>query len=306
MKDSVLKIWQSESKLIPFLVSRPGCGKTQMVQELAIEGNKTLTILNMASIDELDFSGPPVAIGDGKSDQLVPKFWSSDIIFFDEIDRVKNTSVINTLLSVFRDRALNGKKITAKLIAAGNQEHDEECSIFDKKSAFYDRLVRLDFGFSEESLISYYKAKYTSDLARFVCTNLSLVQDFTPRRIEDALILGVDFLSNVLDSRISIAFTDFMNKKISLEGFFAGEKLPDDKVLIMCLVSECADNIIKILEDNEKLAFFKKFFTKQDAEIRLSFFTDLKFKFKHDTKNEWIELFSKKAPELYTEMVGYF
>src|SRR5271166_1479635 len=136
MHNKISRIVNSGSKMVPFLVSKPGVGKTAFVSQYAKDNGLSLFVFNTASIDELELGGIPYRDSDNNVVYSRPTWYNVDILFFDEIDRVSNPSVHNALLSLFRDRKLNGHVFKGTIITAGNQEHDEACTIFDSKSAF--------------------------------------------------------------------------------------------------------------------------------------------------------------------------
>ncbi len=243
MKQLINKMLDSESKMIPFLVSKPGVGKTAWVYDYATSKNKSLVVLNSATIDELDLGGVPEKT-DGKVKFLPPSWLEADILFFDEIDRVKNQAVYSALLSLFRDRKINGHEFKGKIICAGNQEFDDQCNLFDNKSAFYDRLVRIDFEYTPDEIKNYLRSNFEGTMLReWICSIVGQTEH-SPRRLTETLILGEDFVKPLLGSKLFLEYSDFKRGEIPLDQFFANPKAKRTKF------SECA--LLAILGSNVK------------------------------------------------------
>jgi MoxR-like ATPase len=109
------------SGLIPFLVGPRGEGKTSFIKELASELKRDLTILNLSAIESSDFCGLPY-IDSGLIKYVKPSFLDSDILFLDEVDRVRDSSVKSSLLSLLVDRKINGHylKDNCLIFCSGN------------------------------------------------------------------------------------------------------------------------------------------------------------------------------------------
>lgn len=305
MKDSVLQIIRSGSKLIPFLVSPPGVGKTAFAQQLAKELGVSLHIYNCASIDELDLSGLPTNTDSGVA-FTPPKSYSAGIIFFDEIDRVQNASVHNSLLSLFRDRALNGNKTDAIIIAAGNQEFDQACNLFDSKSAFFDRLLRINFNYTEEERKEYLRNKYPGNIfASWATNNFDLLSKFTPRRIDEAICIGENMISNTLDSATAVAFQDFLNKRISAEAYLEGAEAPENSIVVSALLTELGEKVEKWIDNEAHVGRVNSLYDSGNAESKVAFVEELGFQIRRGRGPFFLAKMQKAMPTVYTLLLKY-
>lgn len=302
MKELIKKILDSDSKLVPFLVSKPGIGKTAWVSDYAKENNKSLTVLNSATIDELDLGGLPEKTN-GKIHFLPPAWLESDVLFFDEIDRVKNQAVYSALLSLFRDRKINGHIFKGQLICAGNQEFDEQCSIFDKTSAFYDRLVRIDFSYTLDEMKQYIRSSFPGSMLReWVCSIVGQTEH-SPRRLTETLLLGEDFVKPLLGSKLYLEYMDFKKNEVPLDQFFANPKEKRSKFAECALLAILGSNLKEWIYDAGKGKIVENLFTNTShAEGKLAFKACLRAAYNKDSTflKALSLVFSEKA---YTEVV---
>lgn len=299
MLEIVTHVLNSNTKLIPFLVSPPGVGKTAFARELAEHYRTDVFVYNCASLDETDFGFP-----DKTPEGLVflpPAAFKAGIILFDEIDRVNNPSVTNTLLSAFRDRAVNGNKITGKIIAAGNQEHDQACNILDVKSAFADRLLRINFSYSPEQRRDYLRTKHPGNvMARWAGNNLDLLVKFTPRRVDEAILVGPEFIDMTLDSATAVIYNDFLNKRLSVEEFLTGDhKIPENVIVASSLAAELFEKVESWVSNDDHVKKVQKLFDGLVQESKMALIEELKFQVKNGKPEKFLEAVSNKMPSIY-------
>jgi Fe-S-cluster formation regulator IscX/YfhJ len=273
----------SETKMIPFLVSKPGVGKTAWVQQYANEHNKSLVILNAATIDELDLGGMPEKVGDVVK-FLPPSWLKADIIFFDEIDRVRNQSVYSALLSLFRDRKINGHEFKGSIICAGNQEFDDQCTIFDQKSAFFDRLVRVDFEYTVDEVKQYLRSGFEGSMLReWICSIVGQTEH-SPRRLTETLILGEDFVKPLLGPKLHLEFLDFKKGEIPLDQFFDDPKKKKTKFAECALLAILGSNLTAWLNDKKRSEAVEELYKSTDhAEAKLAFKMSLRASYRKDS-----------------------
>ena len=293
----ITKMLNSESKMVPFLVSKPGVGKTAWVFNYAKENNKELVVLNSATIDELDLGGMPEK-ENGMVKFLPPSWLSADILFFDEIDRVKNISVHSALLSLFRDRKINGHEFTGKIICAGNQEFDEQCTIFDKTSAFYDRLVRIDFEYTIEETKNYLRSNFPGTMLReWICSIVGQAEH-SQRRLTETLVLGEEFVKPLLGAKLHLEYIDFKKGEIPLDQFFNDPKAKRSKFAECALLAILGSNLKDWTTNENKAKAVEYLFTNTThAEGKLAFKTSLRAAYNKDGQvlKDLKRLFSDKV-----------
>lgn len=283
MKHLITKMLTSDTKMVPFLVSKPGVGKTAWVYNYAKENNKELVVLNSATIDELDLGGMPEK-ENGVVKFLPPSWLSADILFFDEIDRVKNQSVHSALLSLFRDRKINGHNFTGGIICAGNQEFDDQCNIFDRSSAFYDRLVRIDFEYTVDEIKNYLRSNFDGTMLReWICSILGQVEH-SPRRLTETLVLGEDFVKPLLGPKLALEYLDFKRGEVPLDQFFSNPTKELSKFAECALLAILGSNLKEWVEDTNKSKMVEELFLRTThAEAKLAFKTCLRAAYQKDT-----------------------
>jgi hypothetical protein len=282
MKHLITKLLNSETKMVPFLVSKPGVGKTAWVYSYAKEQNKSLVVLNSATIDELDLGGLPDKVGN-KVKFLPPSWLDADIIFFDEIDRVKNQAVHSALLSLFRDRKINGHDFAGGIICAGNQEFDDQCNIFDRTSAFYDRLVRIDFDYTVEEMKNYLRSTFDGSMLReWVCSIIGQVEH-SPRRLTETLVLGEDFVKPLLGPKLHLEYLDYKRGEVPLDQFFSNPTAERTKFAECALLAILGSNLKEWTEDMSKASMVEGLYASTThAEGKLAFKASLRSAYQKD------------------------
>lgn len=302
MKHLITKMINSETKMIPFLVSKPGVGKTAWVYNYAKEHNKSLVVLNSATIDELDLGGMPEKDG-GVVKFLPPSWLSADIIFFDEIDRVKNQAVHSALLSLFRDRKINGHSFNGGIICAGNQEFDDQCNLFDKSSAFYDRLVRIDFEYTLDEMKSYLRSTFEGSMLREWICSIAGQTEHSPRRLTETLVLGEEFVKPLLGAKLHLEYLDFKRGEVPLDQFFSNPTAKRTKFAECALLAILGSNLKEWTIDANKAKIVEGLFTSTDhAEGKLAFKASLRAAYQKDTSKLKVlkEVLSEK---MFSEVV---
>lgn len=227
MKETI-EILTQKTVLTPFLKGPHGIGKTTFVQDLAKEWGKTFVTMNLSACEAGDFQGLPF-IKDGETHYAKPQFMNYDVIFLDEVDRVRDLSVKAALNSLLLDRSINGHELKkgAVVITAGNYDSDKyETGEFDP--SLIDRLAVIDFKVTVAERIEFYKRVLGKDnvFIQFVETKPEIFNDFSPRRLHNAAkVYENDMaLEVVIGKDMARTFFNFMhNGLVSLEDLLNGK-----------------------------------------------------------------------------------
>lgn len=203
----------NNTMLVPFLKGEHGGGKTTFARDLANQWKKSFITMNLSACEAGDFQGIPY-LEDGKTKYGRPMFMDYDVIFLDEVDRVKDISVKASLNSLLLDRAINGHKLKegAIILTAGNYDSDKyETGEFDP--SLLDRLAMIDFKLTIPERIEYYKRTLGRDntFIQFVESKQEVFGLLSPRRIECAAKVHDDeyALEIVVGKELSRAYWNF-------------------------------------------------------------------------------------------------
>ena len=234
----------TKTRLIPFLEGQRGEGKTAFINSLGKYFDKTVSILNCSAMDSLDLMGLPEKVN-GNTYYARPKFMDADIIFFDEADRIRDESVKSSLLSLWMDRAINGNALNddAWVICAGNGSTDADNTI-EFTGALKDRVVYIPFSYTTKQKIAWlYGAHGHSNLLRFFEVKPDLFEEFSSRRIENALKIQAhpELLGYYLTDLVARAYKTFLEENmVTLEHIKSG-KYEFGKLTSLTKISLCHD-----------------------------------------------------------------
>ena len=278
-KTQVLRV-ESDTKLVPLLIGKTGEGKTQFVKEIASENGLKLVILNLSACEAVDLLGIPTII-DGRTVWAKPAFFDADILFLDEIDRVRDTSVRSALLSLLDQRKLNEHEFKGKIVAAGNGKTGiNETIEFD--DAGNERFCFVDFSFSIHEKVSYLKAKYpTSSFIKYCEVRPEIFERFSARRIEKSARIADDIqiLKAVLNAETASHYEMFVQQNlVTLSDILRGESYDRATSLTRLTISyEVACSLDLLCQANEKeISNVSSFIRSLAAEEKSLYFTKLK------------------------------
>ena len=218
-----------ESGLVPFMEGPAGEGKTTYAKEFAKSLGKEIVIMNLSAVESTDFCGLPYIETEGNhrvTKYAKPSFLNAEILFLDEIDRVRDSAVKASLLSLFVDKKINGHELNPNciILAAGNGLSDEyETVEFDK--ALESRIGRIKFAYSTEQKISYFNSKYAgNDFVKFMEVKPEILSQFPSRRIENLLKTDIEFCELILDKETARLFQNFVaSNLVTLADIKAGK-----------------------------------------------------------------------------------
>jgi hypothetical protein len=266
------------SGLVPHLVGPRGEGKTTYVKDLAKLLNKELTILNLSAIEATDFCGLPF-IENNLTKYARPQFLNSDFLFLDEIDRVRDSSVKSSLLSLLVDRKIQGHELKENciIISAGNgQVEGYDTTDFD--IALEDRLLIKDFTYSISEKLGYLNAKYPHNtFIKFLEIKPEILSEFSGRRIEAFLKVNNVQCEIFFNKEVARMYKHFIEETmVTLDDIKKG--VYDFNILSTISKSSLVIDIVNDFYrlDTKDAKNINKFINLLRAEEKSSYFTKLK------------------------------
>lgn len=214
----------TKSGLVPFLKGPRGEGKTTYAKMFAAFLNIThedeFRIMNLSCIEATDFCGMPyIDEKDGLSKYAKPSFLNCKFLLLDEVDRIRDSSVKTGLLSLFVDRTINGHKLLDDciLITAGNGQSvdGEDYDTVEFDSALSDRLITLEFKYSQEEKLDYFSKKFPENaFTKFLRLKPEILKAHSSRRIEAFLKVDNSFCGIMLSKEVARMFKNFIESSI--------------------------------------------------------------------------------------------
>lgn len=282
LKTTILNIAR-KTVLIPFLEGKAGEGKTQFIKDLCKSEKLTLTILNASALEASDFSGLPY-IENSVTLFARPSFFNNEVIFLDELDRVTNSEVRQSLLSLFVDKKINGHEFKGLIFAAGNGQAEGYDTI-ELDKAFEDRLARYKFSHSVQEKLDYLKSVHSKDntLLHFLEAKTEVFSQLSSRRIDQALKLWQDVaaLDIILGKEISKGYQSFVNGGLVTLKQVASGQYDFDRVSAISRIAIINDlmNEIENLNSSytdEELKNINDFCNELSSEEKALYFSKLK------------------------------
>lgn len=264
----------------PFLMGKRGEGKTSFIKQLANEQGLKLSIINLSAIEAADFCGLPY-IKDNQTLYARPAFFDAGLIFLDEMDTVRDSSVKASLKSLLLDRAINGHKLNDDciILAAGNGT-DGNYDTVDFDDALSDRLVKLPFIVPIDEKLAYLNTKYQGhNFLKFCEVKKEIFESLSTRTIEQALKVSTkEALNAIVGNDIARTFRQFLELNIiSWDELAAGQyKASELSVLTKSsLLIDCVNNFYKTITADQS-GQLNKFINGLDAELKANYFSKLK------------------------------
>ena len=145
----------AENNAVPFLMGKPGIGKTAIIRQIAQELGWQLIDLRLSTMDETNMGEFPYLNdqGDYKSVDFAIPNWANQsnmqptLIFFDELNRAPQ-NIIAAALKILREREIGTAfKFNSEvyMVAAGNLGAEDGTQVEDLDSAMTGRLARIDY-----------------------------------------------------------------------------------------------------------------------------------------------------------------
>lgn len=143
-----------KARLVPMLTGSPGCGKSQIVHQIAKDYNLKVIDLRLSQCDPTDLAGFPTIKG-GKADYLpmehfpiegdaIPEGYSGWLIFLDEMNSAKE-AVQAASYKLVLDRMVGSHHLhkNVAIVCAGNLETDGAI-VEPMSTALQSRMVHLE------------------------------------------------------------------------------------------------------------------------------------------------------------------
>jgi len=271
------------TKLIPFLESIRGIGKTQFIQDYCKTNNLDLFTLNLSAIDSSDFTGLPY-VKNGVTEYAAPNFFKmkNAVLFLDEANRVNDNDVKAALHSLLLDRSINGHILddSVLIVMAGNPvNEDYETLEFD--ASLKDRIVTIKFNHTFKDFVSYLKSEIKPiPFIKFVENNENLFEVESRRRIFETCKMvektkNDSYIQLFFNNNIFNLYNAFNSKRLfNLENIFNGDKITD-----VVGIQSVTGDLIKYMMgdfDPKHAKNINKFLTVIPPESKLLFFQELK------------------------------
>lgn len=154
-----------KSRLVPMLVGSPGCGKSQIVYQIAEAYNLKVIDLRLSQCDPCDLAGFPTVI-DGKADYMpmkhfpiegdaIPEGYSGWLLFLDEATSAP-PAIQAAAYKLILDRMVGSHHLhkNVAIVCAGNLETDNAI-VQPMSTALQSRLVHLQLIVDHEEWVNW-------------------------------------------------------------------------------------------------------------------------------------------------------
>lgn len=159
------KVKDFGSNIVPMLVSKPGIGKTSIIEAICDEHEYHLMTIPLASYDSGEIAGFPMLNKEEKTYDRAKPFWLKTpedkpvVLFFDEISQAP-TANVNVLAMLVNERKLGEHKLNDNvvIVCAGNQMQ-HRAGTNPLPSHFKDRVTFFEVEEDIESFLDYANSK---------------------------------------------------------------------------------------------------------------------------------------------------
>lgn len=158
-----------KARLVPLLVGSPGCGKSQIIYQIAEEFNLQVIDLRLAQCDPCDLAGFPTVEG-GKADYVPMKHFPIEgdplpegkdgwLLFLDEITSA-SPAIQAASYKLVLDRMVGSHHLhkNVAIVAAGNLETDNAI-VQPMSTALQSRLVHLELVIDHQEWVNWANKK---------------------------------------------------------------------------------------------------------------------------------------------------
>jgi hypothetical protein len=201
LKEKLAKIIASDVKNKNILISGgAGLGKSQTVQQVAVEHGYLLIDLRCAYLERPDILGYPVPNTQTNQTEFLTPNWQAllfdaknkkVILFLDELNRA-DTSLLNTLMELLTERCIMQRHVKCKelvVISAINPVSDEYIGTNDLDLALKSRFFfKIEVSEHKPSTVAYLKTKYSNELQASLLEFYENIENkLQPRELETGL-----------------------------------------------------------------------------------------------------------------------
>ena len=154
-----------QANLVPMLVGSPGCGKSEIIHQIANDFNLQLIDLRLSQCDPCDLAGFPTVEG-GKSDYIpmkhfpiegdpIPEGKAGWLLFLDEATSA-SPAIQAAAYKLILDRMVGSHHLhkNVAIVAAGNLETDNAI-VQPMSTALQSRLVHLELNIDPQEWINW-------------------------------------------------------------------------------------------------------------------------------------------------------
>lgn len=154
-----------QANLVPMLVGSPGCGKSEIIHQIANDFNLQLIDLRLSQCDPCDLAGFPTVVG-GKSDYIpmkhfpiegdpIPEGKAGWLLFLDEATSA-SPAIQAAAYKLILDRMVGSHHLhrNVAIVAAGNLETDNAI-VQPMSTALQSRLVHLELNIDPQEWINW-------------------------------------------------------------------------------------------------------------------------------------------------------
>ena len=158
-----------QANLVPMLVGSPGCGKSEIIHQIANDFNLQLIDLRLSQCDPCDLAGFPTVEG-GKSDYIpmkhfpiegdpIPEGKAGWLLFLDEATSA-SPAIQSAAYKLILDRMVGSHHLhkNVAIVAAGNLETDNAI-VQPMSTALQSRLVHLELNIDPQEWINWATSK---------------------------------------------------------------------------------------------------------------------------------------------------
>lgn len=182
-----------QASLVPFIQSSPGCGKSQIVKQIAKEYNLQLIDLRLSTCDPTDLTGLPHFTKDNKAefmpfnifpleDTPLPKGKDGWLLFADEFNSAsKMVQAAAYKLILDRQVGINNLHPRCAIVAAGNLSTDKAI-VNSLSTAMQSRVIHLEMEVNFNQWLNNValKENYDKRIIAFLSMYNSKLMDFNP------------------------------------------------------------------------------------------------------------------------------
>jgi len=204
----------------PCLVSAPGLGKSEIVQQWARSQGLAVIDIRTALLEAPDLIGFPTIIsvnGRQRTEHALPDMWPTEgagVLFIDEINR-GTTSVMNCFMQLLTDRKVKDYQLPdGWIIVTAINPENEHNDVNSMDTALKDRLEFFQLEYSKKVHVEYMeKVNYDPAVQLFVQSGTW--QYVEPGEVSN--VVGSKYLSPRTFSKLDNAIKSGVPEKLELE-----------------------------------------------------------------------------------------
>lgn len=181
-----------KARVVPLVKGSPGCGKSQIVHQIAQQFNLELIDIRLAQCDPTDLAGFPTVTKDGKADYLpmqhfpikgdpLPPGKAGWLMFLDEATSAP-TAIQSAAYKLVLDRMVGSHHLHEKcaIVMAGNLETDGAI-VFEMSTALQSRIMHMEVAVDNREWLDWASENHINhQICSFVKYKPGLLYTFKP------------------------------------------------------------------------------------------------------------------------------